>query len=164
MGATGCEYEDEDRAVGNDVGTDEVEDQQADKGKRKSKGKAKAVGKENYVDDGKSTNKGNERLDAADKGKSKVDVAEEGNMEVPPFVDNDYDLSDKDEDNIMAAQVEGWKRVVDVMAMRPTDDTSDNDQLPSDSPSSGTEDEEENEHYDDTNRTRRLTHQICNIE
>ncbi|XP_042023083.1 uncharacterized protein LOC121770419 [Salvia splendens] len=107
------------------------------------------------VDDGKSTDKENGRLDAAVKGKSKVDVVEEDNVEVPPFVDSDYDLSDKDKDNIMATQVKGWKRVVDVMARHPTDDTIDSDQLPRDSPSSGSEDEEEKEHYDDTRRLTR---------
>ena len=50
----------------------------------------------------------------------------------------------------MAAKVERWKRVVYVIVRNPIDDTSDSDQLPSDSPSSGTEVEEEKEHYDDT--------------
>ena len=49
----------------------------------------------------------------------------------------------------------GWKRVVDVMVKHLTDDISDSDQLPSDSPSSGTEDEEAKEHYDDTKRLAR---------
>lgn len=45
--------------------------------------------------------------------------------------------------------------VVDVMARHPTDDTSDIDQLPSDSPSSGTEDDEEKDYYDNTKRLSR---------
>ena len=53
------------------------------------KGKVKVASKGDFVDDGKSTDKGNERLDAADKGKSKVDVVEEDNVEVPPYVNSD---------------------------------------------------------------------------
>ena len=72
----------------------------------------------------------------------------------PSFVDSDYDLSEHEEDDIMATQVKGQKKVVDEMSTHQKEhigDTSDSDQLSSDSPSSGTEDEL------DYNNEKRLT-------
>lgn len=67
----------------------------------------KSSDKADTISKGKSTDKRKRKLDATEKGKGKVDVAEKDNVEVPPFVDSDYYLSDKDEDDIMVAQVEG---------------------------------------------------------
>ena len=99
--------------------------------------------------------KNNDKAKAIKKGKNKVDgdssrVVDEDPEDDPSFVDSDYDLSEHEEDAIMAVQVEGWKKVVDQMSTHPMEhigDTSD-----SDSPSSGTEDELD---YDDKLLTRR---------
>ncbi|KAL1568923.1 hypothetical protein AAHA92_00467 [Salvia divinorum] len=78
-----------------------------------------------------------------DKGKGRAD---DNNMDQSSFVDSDYDLSDKEEDNIMAAQVERWKNVVDSMRTigdGDGDDGGTGDDLPSDSPSTRTESDDD---------------------
>ncbi|XP_042035206.1 uncharacterized protein LOC121781547 [Salvia splendens] len=83
--------------------------------------------------------KGKRKGKAKGKGKAGVDAdADDDNAGQPTFVDSDYNLSDKEEDNIMTAQVEGWKNVVNSMrVLGDLDDGGESDNLRSDSPSSG---------------------------
>lgn len=78
--------------------------------------------------------KNNDKAKAIKKGKNKVvgdssRVADEDLVEDDPsFVDSDYDLNEREEDAIMAAQVEGWKKVVDEMSKHPMEHNRDTSQ------------------------------------
>ncbi|XP_047952617.1 uncharacterized protein LOC125198282 [Salvia hispanica] len=92
-------------------------------------------------------------------GKGKGKVADDDLEEDPSFIDSDYDLSDHEEDAIMAGQVEGWKKIVDEMVNDHMGDTSDSDHLPNESPNSSSEEEMEHDDNNDklvSRRYRRL--------
>ena len=113
------------------------------KGKQKAgkgKGKAEAVrkGKGKVKDVVKGKRKGKGTCNEKGKKKEKAD-SDDDNAGQPTFVDSDYDLSDKEEDNIMTSQVEGWKNVVNSMrVLGDLYEGGESDILRSDSPSSDT--------------------------
>ncbi|XP_042056269.1 uncharacterized protein LOC121800837 [Salvia splendens] len=91
-----------------------------------------------------ATKKGKRKVDDVEqskrrsKGKEKEKETETVDDDVPTFFDSNYDLSDKGEDEIMAAQVQGWKNVVASMrVIEDRDEEASSDNLPTDTPSEG---------------------------